>query len=187
MQAKAIPLRAYFNPRSPCGERHRFATHDRTNGKDFNPRSPCGERPDINVAEIASQIISIHALLAESDRTGSTATISRVQFQSTLSLRRATLFDYIFSLFWDGFQSTLSLRRATGFSLYRFSSCQISIHALLAESDSEGDVVQVMPGNFNPRSPCGERLWAAYAAGLAYIISIHALLAESDGFSYGFR
>ena len=35
--------KAYFNPRSPCGER-RFATGGYVAGPDFNPRSPCGER-----------------------------------------------------------------------------------------------------------------------------------------------
>ena len=35
---------AYFNPRSPCGERHGLRAVQRVCG-DFNPRSPCGERP----------------------------------------------------------------------------------------------------------------------------------------------
>ena len=82
------------------------------------------------------------------------------------------------------FLSTLSLRRATPrpspschpvWDFYPRSPCgerpgtigaaagtaAISIHALLAESDSR--VFMLMPSMryFYPRSPCGERLWAA--------------------------
>ena len=35
---------AYFNPRSPCGERHVNRRFIFINSVDFNPRSPCGER-----------------------------------------------------------------------------------------------------------------------------------------------
>ena len=34
----------YFNPRSPCGERHRRYGAGRCRRHHFNPRSPCGER-----------------------------------------------------------------------------------------------------------------------------------------------
>ena len=123
--------------------------------------------------------ISIHALLAESDCRRWNHSQKRQQFLSTLSLRRATRRTYQ-----QGeeraFLSTLSLRRATlaGPSgpafLYNFyprspcgerlrvmdgskSSIEISIHALLAESDARRESRQ---------QPAG--------------ISIHALLAESD-------
>ena len=56
------------------------------------------------------------------------------------------------------FLSTLSLRRATDGAAYYDKSLEISIHALLAESDLLLHVVQI--------SDAG--------------ISIHALLAESD-------
>ena len=58
----------------------------------------------------------------------------------------------------------------------------ISIHALLAESDAKrlGDALKHL--HFYPRSPCGERLWADTDYNLSDIISIHALLAESDCF-----
>ena len=36
---------AYFNPRSPCGERPVFPIAPLTTANYFNPRSPCGERP----------------------------------------------------------------------------------------------------------------------------------------------
>ena len=167
-----------FNPRSPCGERPedlgpympnprfqstlslRRATvrpdiHPVGCGH-FNPRSPCGERLDR-----FSFCQGLHL------------------FQSTLSLRRATgggvsefSYDSNFNPRspcgerqdnWMGkqhleqFQSTLSLRRATKGEKVNDDGIQISIHALLAESDFG----QVPPGShrvdFNPRSPCGER------------------------------
>ena len=100
------------------------------------------------------------------------------------------------------FLSTLSLRRATTQMQAAFKGPEISIHALLAESDNVacGDWHKLR--DFYPRSPCGERLFLrsgpmtrryfyprspcgerrAYTAQFAYnsIISIHALLAESD-------
>ena len=81
----------YFYPRSPCGERPcitiitictalKFLSTlslRRATGfffclfvldNNFYPRSPCGERPLLSLPSRAVWIISIHALLAESDR-----------------------------------------------------------------------------------------------------------------------
>ena len=102
------------------------------------------------------------------------------------------------------FLSTLSLRRATIPKNGLGPVGAISIHALLAESDSIPRAKSARPTNFYPRSPCGERLSAfmqipghwhfyprspcgerrylcMYVHNLAHI-SIHALLAESDSF-----
>ena len=124
---------------------------------DFYPRSPCGERPS-----------SVRVSLS-----GST-------FLSTLSLRRATRItkQHINNL--PIFLSTLSLRRATKLvsmfnsphgHFYPRSPCgerhtgehlkvvqiDISIHALLAESDQSTAKSTPEEANFYPRSPCGER------------------------------
>ena len=80
-----------------------------------------------------------------------------VRFLSTLSLRRAT-YGRINDISRLIFLSTLSLRRATKGQLYTSAYIQISIHALLAESDRQP--AQLL---YKPR-----------------MISIHALLAESD-------
>ena len=145
--------------------------------------------------------ISIHALLAESDRRGHGLDSGKASFQSTLSLRRATCWHSAFVLC-DRFQSTLSLRRATHAGGGRLMTRQISIHALLAESDfspcsllpterpfqstlslRRATHMQVLMWsarwNFNPRSPCGERL-CSRCHKKPRLISIHALLAESD-------
>ena len=59
-------------------------------------------------------------------------------------------------------------------------SMQISIHALLAESDRKDLYTILSLKNFYPRSPCGERQVIGQMAIHAIHISIHALLAESD-------
>ena len=58
----------------------------------------------------------------------------------------------------------------------------ISIHALLAESDTTDSQPLLSGSYFYPRSPCGERLDVVIAHTLLHDISIHALLAESDHF-----
>ena len=191
-------------------------------------------------------VISIHALLAESDPSGcrrpcerptflstlslrratsssrnanhpliflSTLSLRRAtirihrlcvpsQFLSTLSLRRATLNPaQLFQGSLDfyprspcgerlqcrcsrpiaaAFLSTLSLRRATVNTYHRIFGEGISIHALLAESDSIIDIVNNVINHFYPRSPCGERQALGLLGWLRVLISIHALLAESD-------
>ena len=99
----------------------------------FYPRSPCGER-----------------------RPATQAAFTRTGFLSTLSLRRATASADCFgkpSLF----LSTLSLRRATCAGRPQSGWIDISIHALLAESDSLQSSSGSSSSNFYPRSPCGER------------------------------
>ena len=102
----------YFYPRSPCGERPcwppmiapappflstlslRRATQrhrDRKGpGRNFYPRSPCGERPANEALQKVKEVISIHALLAESDNNFKKSVSVALPFLSTLSLRRAT-------------------------------------------------------------------------------------------------
>ena len=128
---------ADFYPRSPCGERHltkyhftllfiflstlslRRATTDAING--------CN-----------SDIISIHALLAESDVSKALQGFLCLKFLSTLSLRRATVDCYAI----------------------RHILAHISIHALLAESDESQQPCGHPTRDFYPRSPCGERQYA---------------------------
>ena len=123
----------YFNPRSPCGERHpsfaEFQPHRQFQStlpvrgatnvndyeklvKDFNPRSPCGERRYARGHVVRRSMISIHAPRAGSDAI------------SALFVRKSRLF-----------QSTLPVRGATN---WRTAPCPPILY-------------------FNPRSPCGER------------------------------
>ena len=146
-------------------------------------------------------LISIHALLAESDGMWATAMPCGMRFLSTLSLRRATT-RIAFPAVRNVFLSTLSLRRATDdkhrirwyivISIHallaesdRFTRVQqiwraISIHALLAESDQGLPHLDIRAPDFYPRSPCGERRRRSVKLFRQNYISIHALLAESD-------
>ena len=140
-RATVAPLLAtgsprYFYPRSPCGERQSPPSVTPATSRNFYPRSPCGERR------------KSHKLAGQ-----------KLVFLSTLSLRRATRLPTALRTPHHKFLSTLSLRRATTNHDRGASNHQISIHALLAESDG----LAVKTGfhdiaNFYPRSPCGERL-----------------------------
>ena len=102
--------------------------------------------------------ISIHALLAESDKTNGSTTIPYFNFypRSPCGERRNARPD------------TRLL-------------CAISIHALLAESDLKNHIFIHHQSYFYPRSPCGERHGILCIRPCDVDISIHALLAESDG------
>ena len=131
----------------------------------FYPRSPCGERQDtpsicipkpgflstlslrratrVKVDGYLEFVISIHALLAESDHWSGVLVVGRAYFYP---------------------RSPCGERLVNGGGL---SNCfVISIHALLAESDSGSAKQAARNSNFYPRSPCGERLSAStnYAA-----------------------
>ena len=145
-----------FNPRSPCGERLPCVVAF-TQNQNFNPRSPCGERPPGFRCPAHGAAISIHALLAESDRTERRQPLTRRYFnpRSPCGERRSTV---RWGDVYSQFQSTLSLRRATLGGDLHLDFAGISIHALLAESDRLGCPPGYFLVHFNPRSPCGERL-----------------------------
>ena len=146
---------------------------------DFNPRSPCGERRWALPGSPFPREISIHALLAESDPWRSPCGDWRRYFnpRSPCGERPLNLPEVNHK---DGFQSTLSLRRATLVLILPGPRHPISIHALLAESDPDPIRSFVRSADFNPRSPCGERPGRPTPRGEYQTISIHALLAESD-------
>ena len=79
-----------FYPRSPCGERHQSRGSVSMPRYHFYPRSPCGERPATTANKALKKVISIHALLAESDDAWYIMRKCVELFLSTLSLRRAT-------------------------------------------------------------------------------------------------
>ena len=59
----------HFYPRSPCGERLSCFGYQPRSIWYFYPRSPCGERRIMESYRRHILLISIHALLAESDNT----------------------------------------------------------------------------------------------------------------------
>ena len=104
---------AYFYPRSPCGERRHGTCGTRHRSGYFYPRSPCGER--------LYAIFFLHC-----------PTI----FLSTLSLRRATRWVMKTGEYFLDFYPRSPCGERRYFPRIRSTDTQISIHALLAESDS---------------------------------------------------
>ena len=150
------PMGRHFNPRSPYGERPgkagkvgkeaqfqstlplRGATICRAGGDrpahNFNPRSPYGERQVFPGQKVINK-----------------------EFQSTLPLRGATMKrasrrpKSCISI-----HAPLTGSDPSGFLLFR--NFHISIHAPLTGSDHPSSRRCWNPGDFNPRSPYGERL-----------------------------
>ena len=167
----------------------------------FYPCSPCGERLSLDVLAVSALPISIHALLAESDRSPwYSLSFSQDFYPCSPCGERRSSFSSISAIY--QFLSMLSLRRATravfrldrhGVDFYPCSPCGERPYAPGWHSSS---------WNFYPCSPCGERLAAVvYALDVVLClsmlswrratnsctqalpeksISIHALLAESD-------
>ena len=127
--------RKNFYPRSPCGERPSYSQHVTRPSLYFYPRSPCGERRYTNFGNSRGLVISIHALLAESDhRFALCGCLPRYFYpRSPCGERLANLRGLYSEAI---FLSTLSLRRATRILSTSRAFSVISIHALLAESDS---------------------------------------------------
>ena len=147
---------SYFYPRSPCGERLSLAYKY---SKPYIFLSTLSlRRATLRVVDGSkSSIISIHALLAESDCYSLRHSAQGWHFypRSPCGERpwaRGSRITYV------EFLSTLSLRRATCYSL---------------RHSAQG-------WHFYPRSPCGERRAHYDNYNLHCVISIHALLAESD-------
>ena len=190
-----------FYPRSPCGERQPEIHQSPDESHYFYPRSPCGERQAVSkymmkyinisihalLAESDGMVlevgfvyyISIHALLAESDSEWCWKLDLFIIFLSTLSLRRATLRTRN-TPSQNPFLSTLSLRRATCSCTVHSRQNQISIHALLAESDIRSDRANFTGKAFLSTLSLRRATVHQSDGHNDYAISIHALLAESD-------
>ncbi len=102
-------------------------------------------------------LISIHALLAESDYKKRTKNIACSVFLSTLSLRRATALLNAQNRHL-AFLSTLSLRRATQSSA-KSTPAEEYFYPRSPCGERRGPFKRDQPQNvhFYPRSPCGER------------------------------
>ena len=102
----------------------------------FYPRSPCGERLSRIFINNSRTLISIHALLAESDHLVIDKDFETIHISIHALLAESDIRQAFLSLTPKTFLSTLSLRRAT---------------------EKEHTQEQSL-SNFYPRSPCGERL-----------------------------
>ena len=147
----------------------------------FNPRTPCGVRPFFSRSAAFPSQISIHAPRAGCDyhKCGGQRTRSYFNPRTPCGVRPTSFSgEYVSSLF----QSTHPVRGATIFAIHRGAFKRISIHAPRAGCDSDNvrhsiDVLgfqsthpvrgatrctlgyEITGFNFNPRTPCGVRLW----------------------------
>ena len=123
-----------FNPRSPHGERLDDSASAFCSLWHFNPRSPHGER---------------HNSITDKE--------TLLEFQPTLPARGATETMGILGAM-HGFQPTLPARGATRGRVRALPHFRISTHAPRTGSDGTARLtLRLQPGNFNPRSPHGER------------------------------
>ena len=126
-------VRHYFNPHSPCGERH----------------TTCYRRPRLGR-------ISIHTPLAGSDFSSPSLFGSAIKFQSTLPLRGATCSNLHITISHFNFnphspcgeRPCSTSPNGTGTYFNPHSPCGERLY--LRRTDKEIT-------NFNPHSPCGER------------------------------
>ena len=149
-----------FNPRSPCGER-RPQPLDLVALEDFNPRSPCGER-HLRLAVVTQMYyISIHAPRVGSDPPNTLRIATPIQFQSTLPVWGATCQCHHIQHYHQ--ISIHAPRVGSDIKQYNITIAYvyISIHAPRVGSDSSDAMPFRFLIDFNPRSPCGERLCKA--------------------------
>ena len=192
-----------FNPRSPCGERHRYLKNEyeqlafqstlplrgttpiskkRIRAVGISIHAPLAGNDQSVTGLTLTPGISIHAPLAGNDRCARPARTWTTYFnpRSPCGERPATRVSPNPSL---SFQSTLPLRGTTALLSRRILLHNISIHAPLAGNDKVRKYTYAMDAisihaplagndlayrgdtrrsaNFNPRSPCGERLLAS--------------------------
>ena len=170
---------SYFYPRSPCGERLHYDNYN-LHCVDISIHALLAESDLLSKdAKDGPVLISIHALLAESDSRLHYSDFSRLRFLSTLSLRRATR-GKVYMRTVSLFLSTLSLRRATRAANCQQRNHQISIHALLAESDPLLMFWLFRLSRFLSTLSLRRATQCRRPRPRPRFISIHALLAESD-------
>ena len=126
--------------------------------RNFNPRSPCGERPAGGGAAAHKESISIHAPRVGSDvnwDNGQRIANRNFNPRSPCGERQAILTSLRAMVI---FQSTLPVWGATKDKDNLVGAINISIHAPRVGSDANVIDCYYRRRNFNPRSPCGERL-----------------------------
>ena len=171
------PSTEYFNPHSPCGERHSvrrarplhavISIHTPLAGSDsgqhdlgavhqISIHTPLAGSDALQRRAPETEMISIHTPLAGSDLVERVPSALILEFQSTLPLRGAT----IRCPFLARIPPDFNPHSPCGERLI-FGGCfggeQISIHTPLAGSDITPFTCSRIACNFNPHSPCGER------------------------------
>ena len=133
----------------------------------FNPRSPWGERPG-NIWFCCVELpISIHAPRGGSDGSGPGAAADHERFQSTLPVGGATHGGLRLREV-QGISIHAPRGGSDGMVRRVFDSHLISIHAPRGGSDQAVMRSCLGPSDFNPRSPWGERPIRSYLREVAF-------------------
>ena len=135
-QPQGIRERNHFNPRAPCGARHRVVCGDCTSEKDISTHAPLAGRDVVLDGAVVHLVISTHAPLAGRDVDAGKAAIMAGLFQPTRPLRGATPARRARRVILE-FQPTRPLRGATVYPLEVVLPITISTHAPLAGRDGE--------------------------------------------------
>ena len=140
------------------------------------------ESDGIGYIAVLNTDISIHALLAESDLQSRSPMIL-LQISIHALLAESDLCRAGYTKDDLAFLSTLSLRRATVvLRAMRTGINHFYPRSPCGERPWQGGRKGIPTTYFYPRSPCGERCGVALLVDCGTVISIHALLAESDHF-----
>ena len=131
--------------------------------------------------EARKRLISIHALLAESDDARRFQSFCQSGFLSTLSLRRATVYWLSLIFFRWNFYPRSPCGERRWLRCWQLAARDISIHALLAESDVSAELRVFQVDKISIHALLAESDGVHFDNfNLHCVISIHALLAESD-------
>ena len=165
-----------FNPRSPYGERH-AGNGQRPAAANFNPRSPCG-------ATTPPFSHSSYAVFQSTSPCGERLG-RRVRREPRANFNPRPpcgerLLNFHIVLLQNLFQSTLPVWGATEVLTQYTGTDVISIHAPRVGSDFCYAKRLNLTRDFNPRSPCGERLGQPLWISDRLAISIHAPRVGSD-------
>ena len=156
VEPSGLAVHTNFNPRSPHGERPAGSPPAMVSASYFNPRSPHGERHSSAPANTSPPGISIHA-----PRTGSDYTALLPPSSQWISIHAprtgSDVCDSVLNSVDSLFQSTLPARGAT-FGILR---CVADLKSFQSTLPARGATVcagaHARGGDFNPRSPHGER------------------------------
>ena len=167
--------RLHFNPRAPCGARPYVTTLSPTGTYNFNPRAPCGARQTLMNDHYKRVVISIHAPRVGRDRLFHRARLLGLAFQSTRPVWGATILFALGCFSHSDFnpRAPCGARPAPG--ALRRRSRTISIHAPRVGRDPRHLFQPTSDGKISIHAPrVGRDLNALVDLGIKDVISIHA-------------
>ena len=176
------PTRICFNPRGPCGPRPTLGKS--TEGTDtVSILAVLADRDLSDLTVYKTVKVSILAVLADRDHDYFTSCLPSPQFQSSRSLRTATLNQCGGRERCQGFQSSRSLRTATAPAPDAVVALKVSILAVLADRDLESSLFNRPKTEFQSSRSLRTATRQIAPAVQNIKVSILAVLADRDGTS----